>query len=93
MQFKSKNGETMIWVSSLKKIISFNNGVVDVDDNVGKELVKLGYIENSKTENKQSKVEAGVKPIAPAETKVVASIKPIRPKKVEIEDDAINSEI
>ena len=93
MQFKSKNGETMLWVSSLKRNIIFNNGVADVDDNVGKELVKLGYIENSKTKNETPKVEAEVNINASAETKGVAPIKPIKPKKVEVEESAINSEI
>lgn len=93
MQFKSKNGETMIWVSSLKKIISFNNGVAEVDDKVGKELIKLGYIENSKTQKVQPKVDAEVKPIASAEAKVASPIKPIRAKKPEVGDGEINSEI
>ena len=95
MQFLSKHGETMVWVSTLKRIIVFNNGVAEVDDKVGKELIKLGYIENSKTKTKTPKEEAEVKVEGPTsvEPKVIAPIKPLKPKKEEVEDDAINSEI
>ena len=94
MQFLSKHGETMVWVETLKKIIVFNNGVAEVDDKVGKELIKLGYIENSKTKTK-SPEEAEVKVEQPTsvEPKVITPIKPLKPKKEEVEDSVINSEI
>ena len=43
MKFKAKNGYTMVWVSSLKRTIPFKNGIAEVDEKVGNELIKLGY--------------------------------------------------
>lgn len=43
MKIRSKNGETMFWVGKYGKMISFVNGVANVDDKVGKEMVACGY--------------------------------------------------
>lgn len=80
MIFKSKKGETMVWLEELKKMATFDNGIIDADEKVAKELIKLGYSpDNSK---KDTGAEAPVKPI-----------KPIKSKGLEVPDSEINSEV
>ena len=43
MKIKAKNGETMFWVEKYRQIVRFVNGVVEVDDKVGKEMIAWGY--------------------------------------------------
>lgn len=43
MKIRSKNGETMFWVKKYGKMVSFVNGVANVDEKVGKEMVACGY--------------------------------------------------
>jgi hypothetical protein len=43
MKIRSKNGETMFWVGKYGKMISFVDGVANVDEKVGKEMVACGY--------------------------------------------------
>lgn len=66
MKFKARNGYTMVWVKSIGKTILFRNGIAEVDEKVGNELLKLGYervdIEPKKvvTPKQNNKVEAVV---------------------------------
>lgn len=43
MKIRSKNGETMFWVEKHTKMVRFINGVVEVDDKIGKEMLACGY--------------------------------------------------
>lgn len=43
MKIRSKNGETMFWVEKHAKMVRFVNGVVEVDDKIGKEMLACGY--------------------------------------------------
>ena len=43
MKIKAKNGETMFWVEKHSKIVRFINGVVEVDDDIGKAMIACGY--------------------------------------------------
>lgn len=43
MKIRSKNGETMFWVEKHRKMVRFIDGVVEVDDNIGKEMIACGY--------------------------------------------------
>lgn len=43
MKIKAKNGETMFWVEKHRKMVRFINGVVEVDDKIGKEMLACGY--------------------------------------------------
>lgn len=98
MRFKSKFGETMLWLGSAK-IIKFKNGYADVDAKDGAEMRKMGYIEDSTTKTSSNKKQE--KPIeeiveSPVETVVedVKPIKPIRPvQSNDVQDSEINSEI
>ena len=61
MKIKSKNGETMFWVEKHSKMIRFVDGVVEVDEKVGKEMIACGY--------KQEGVETVSKPKVVVEPK------------------------
>ena len=43
MKIRSKNGETMFWVEKHAKMVRFIDGVVEVDDKIGKEMLACGY--------------------------------------------------
>lgn len=43
MKFRSKNSETMFWVEKYKTMVSFKNGIAEVDDKIGKEMIQCGY--------------------------------------------------
>ena len=43
MKIRSKNGETMFWVEKHRKMVRFIDGVVEVDDKIGKEMLACGY--------------------------------------------------
>lgn len=43
MKIKAKNGETMFWVVKHRKMVRFVNGIADVDDQIGKEMLASGY--------------------------------------------------
>ena len=43
MKIRSKSGETMFWVEKHAKMVRFINGVVEVDDKIGKEMLACGY--------------------------------------------------
>lgn len=86
MKFKSKNKETMLWLETIKTMVSFKNGVADVDDKVGKEMIKFGYIQDSNTTPSQKG----------AETKTAQKVEPIKPIKPIITnqtDSDINEQI
>ena len=88
MQFKRKGRETMLWIDSLKKIVRFNkNGVANVDEKTGKEMKKLGYIENSESVKPESKTLTKEEVAEKAKF-----IKPIKPISDEV-DSKINNEV
>ena len=94
MKFKSKFGETMLWIESMQKMVMFENGYADVDAKEAIEMRKMGYIEDSTKTSVKPKVEKEEKPIEPEAKPEVKPIKPIKPvKKVESDDSKINSEI
>ena len=43
MKIRAKNGETMFWVEKHRKMVRFIDGVVEVDNNIGKEMLACGY--------------------------------------------------
>lgn len=43
MKIRSKNGETMFYVEKHAKMVEFINGVAEVDDKIGKEMLACGY--------------------------------------------------
>lgn len=43
MKIRSKNGETMFWVEKHAKMVRFIDGVAEVDDKIGKEMLACGY--------------------------------------------------
>ena len=87
MKFKSKFGETMLWIESMQKMVMFENGYADVDAKEATEMRKMGYIEDSTNKVSEEKVEPKTK----SETKPIQPIKPAKAKVVE--DSEINSEI
>lgn len=49
MKIRSKNGETMFYVEKHAKMVRFINGVVEVDDKIGKEMLACGYKQDGVT--------------------------------------------
>ena len=43
MKIRSRNGETMFYVEKHAKMVRFINGVVEVEDKIGKEMLACGY--------------------------------------------------
>lgn len=43
MKIKAKNSETMFWVKKYGKMVSFVNGVAEVDEDCAKEMIACGY--------------------------------------------------
>lgn len=43
MKIRAKNGETMFWVEKHAKMVRFIDGIVEVDDKIGKEMIACGY--------------------------------------------------
>lgn len=92
MIFKSKKGETMVWLEKSHKMVSFTNGVADIEGEIAKELTALGYVaENSKgdkvVEVKETKeiVEEPIQPVKP--------IKPFKQKQAIIQESLIGGEV
>lgn len=92
MKFKSKFGETMLWIESMQKMVMFENGYADVDSKEATEMRKMGYIEDSTNKTSSKKVETVENTEETEKKPEVKPIKPIKPKKVE-DDSEINSEI
>lgn len=92
MIFKSKKGETMVWLENIKKMVCFNDGIIDADEKISKELISLGYIAENSKKKTEVKVEEKVVTQPTTETEVKA-IKPIKPKGLEVPDSEINSEV
>lgn len=92
MIFKSKKGETMVWLSGLSRTVRFENGIIDADEKISKELIRLGYVAENSKKKTEVKVEEKVEKQPTTETEVKA-IKPIKPKGLEVPDSEINSEV
>jgi hypothetical protein len=91
MKFRNKFGETMLWVETQKKMVIFENGIAEVDDKIGVEMKKLGYIEDSDVKTKKEKPTKVEEPKVETKEDVV---KPIRPlKSIKTSEDDINEEI
>lgn len=91
MKFRNKFGETMLWVETQKKMVIFENGIAEVDDKIGVEMKKLGYIEDSDVKTKKEKPAKVEEPKVETKEDVV---KPIRPlKSIKTSEDDINEEI
>lgn len=43
MKIRSKNRETMFYVEKYAKMVRFINGVAEVEDKIGKEMLACGY--------------------------------------------------
>lgn len=74
MKIRSKSGETMFWVEKHAKMVRFINGVVEVDDKIGKEMLACGY----KQEGVET-VSAPKRVVEPKQEKVVAEKKAVPP--------------
>lgn len=90
MEFKSRDGITMVWVENLHKIVKFTKGIAKVDEKTGIELKKMGFIENSEKSLKKSEVNNEEKSFE-HKTKFIKPIKPIVEKVGG--DDPINCEV
>ena len=44
MKIKAKQGESMAWLGDLNQMVSFTDGVADVDNEVGAYMVEHGFI-------------------------------------------------
>lgn len=43
MKIRAKKGETMFYVEKYAKMVRFIDGVVEVEDKIGKEMLACGY--------------------------------------------------
>lgn len=75
MKIRSRNGETMYWVEKFRKIVRFENGFANVDENIGREMISKGYTQEYPTPRNTPKQVT-----APKEQNVVVNKTTTQPK-------------